>query len=277
MSGDGPPRTSGRGLPLDDVGSGDVDLAGRLAELRRPARRRASTALAAASDVGDWMRCLRDGVRALDRRVAGRRLAGRRSSSASSPGRPSRPPAGGRRRAAAWPTCGRCFAARLGGRPTRANFRTGTLTVCTMVPMRSVPHRVVCLVGLDDGVVPAQRGSSTATTCWPGARCTGERDVRSEDRQLLLDAVLAATETLVVTYTGANEHSGAGRPPAVPLGEMLDALDRTTRRARCATACWSATPSSPTTRATWCPARSVGDRPFSFDRCRTGRRPRDRG
>ena len=46
------------------------------------------------------------------------------------------------------------LASRLGGRPTRANFRTGTLTVCTMVPMRSVPHRVVCLVGLDDGVFP---------------------------------------------------------------------------------------------------------------------------
>ncbi|MCP6037117.1 exodeoxyribonuclease V subunit gamma, partial [Klebsiella pneumoniae] len=37
---------------------------------------------------------------------------------------------------------------RLGGRPTRANFRTGTLTVSTLVPMRSVPHRVICLVGL---------------------------------------------------------------------------------------------------------------------------------
>ncbi len=43
---------------------------------------------------------------------------------------------------------------RLAGRPTRANFRTGTLTVATLVPMRSVPHRVVCLLGLDDGVFP---------------------------------------------------------------------------------------------------------------------------
>ena len=42
----------------------------------------------------------------------------------------------------------------LAGRPTRDNFRTGTLTVCTMTPMRSVPHRVVCLLGLDDGVFP---------------------------------------------------------------------------------------------------------------------------
>ena len=47
---------------------------------------------------------------------------------------------------------------RLGGRPTRANFRTGDLTMCTMVPMRSVPHRVVCVLGLDDGVFPRTPG-----------------------------------------------------------------------------------------------------------------------
>ena len=57
---------------------------------------------------------------------------------------------------------------------------------------------------------------------------TGERDIRSEDRQLLLDAIGAATERLVVTYTGADPHTGQDRPPAVPLGELLDALDRTT-------------------------------------------------
>jgi exodeoxyribonuclease V gamma subunit len=57
---------------------------------------------------------------------------------------------------------------------------------------------------------------------------TGERDIRSEDRQLLLDAIGAATETLVITYTGANEYSGQERPPAVPLAELLDTLDVTT-------------------------------------------------
>ena len=42
---------------------------------------------------------------------------------------------------------------------------------------------------------------------------TGERDIRSEDRQLLLDAIGAATEKLVITYTGANEYSGQERRP----------------------------------------------------------------
>src|SRR5262249_56448360 len=93
---------------------------------------------------------------------------------------------------------------RLAGRPTRANFRTGTLTVCTMVPMRSVPHRVVCLLGLDDGVFPRQ-GSVDGDDVLARDPMIGERDARSEDRQLLLDAILAATQTLVITYTGANE------------------------------------------------------------------------
>src|SRR5207302_9638560 len=78
------------------------------------------------------------------------------------------------------------LADRLRGRPTRANFRTGHLTICTLVPMRSVPHRVVCLLGLDDGVFPrktALDGDDISLT----DPHVGDPDARSEDRQLLLD------------------------------------------------------------------------------------------
>ena len=81
------------------------------------------------------------------------------------------------------------LAERLRGRPTRANFRTGSLTVATMVPMRSVPHRVICLLGLDDGAFP-RAGVDDGDDVLARDPRVGERDVRSEDRQLLLDAVL---------------------------------------------------------------------------------------
>ncbi len=120
------------------------------------------------------------------------------------------------------------LARRLEGRPTRANFRTGHLTVCTLQPMRSVPHRVVCLLGLDDGAFPrkAPRDGDDLMLERPHL---GERDPRSEDRQLLLDALLAAGERLIVTFTGNDERTNAPRPAAVPVGELLDAVDATVR------------------------------------------------
>jgi exodeoxyribonuclease V gamma subunit len=97
--------------------------------------------------------------------------------------------------------------------------------MCSLEPMRAVPHRVVCLLGLDDGAFP-RGGGTDGDDVLLRDPCLGERDRRSEDRQLFLDAVLAAREHLVVVYTGADERTGAVRPPAVPVSELLDALDR---------------------------------------------------
>jgi exodeoxyribonuclease V gamma subunit len=221
MSGDGY-HALGRGLPVDDVGSSDIDLVGRFAELVDVVTR-AVTAFESAATVDDWTAALRAAVADLtevDRDDAWQvpqfesELA-RATASAASSEVPLR-----------LADVRALLESRLGGRPTRANFRTGTLTVSTMVPMRSVPHRVVCLVGLDDDVFP-RSPHVDGDDVLMRRPLTGERDPRSEDRQLLLDAVLAATETLVITYTGANEQSGAERPPSVPLGEIIDALDRT--------------------------------------------------
>ena len=212
-----------RTLPLDDVGSGQVDLAGRVVELVRRLRE-TTDRLVGAHPLENWLTTLAEGVAALTS-VA--------PADAWQSGQVQRELSRVREAAA-----GRgalelrlrdvraLLADRLGGRPTRANFRTGTLTVSTLVPMRSVPHRVICLVGLDDGVFP-RVGSVDGDDVLARDPMTGERDPRSEDRQLFLDAVLAATETLVITCTGANEFSGQHRPPAVPVGELLDALDLT--------------------------------------------------
>jgi len=214
----------GLALPLDDVGSSDVDLAGRLAELL--ARLQATLdALAGEQPLDRWLDTLLTGVESLTS-VRSEDLW-----QSAELHRELQDVADGAGDLAATTTLGlsdlrALLAGRLGGRPTRANFRTGTLTVCTMVPMRSVPHRVICLLGLDDGVFP--RGASIdGDDVLARDPAVGERDPRGEDRQLMLDALLAATDHLVITYTGADERTGVVRPPAVPLGELLDSLDDT--------------------------------------------------
>jgi exodeoxyribonuclease V gamma subunit len=214
-------------LPLDDVSSNRIQLAGQFAEYIDRLQR-AVDSLTEARPLHEWLAALTDGVTLLTRTEDGDssqdawqhsqlqrefadvlRTAGPRADTVMR-----------------LPDVRALLGSHLAGRPTRANFRSGTLTVCTMVPMRSVPHRVVCLVGLDDGLFP-RLGVVDGDDVLARNPMTGERDVRSEDRQLLLDAIGAATEHLVITYTGANEYSGQRRPPAVPLAELLDALDQT--------------------------------------------------
>lgn len=204
-------------LPLDDVESNDIDLTGRLAEYvdRLDVALRGLTGPQSAEK---WSAAL---ARALDLLVdvaeadawqlgqARRELAAAVEHGGAAPLRLADVRA--------------MLRSRLAGRPTRANFRTGELTVCTMVPMRSVPHRVVVLLGLDDDVFP--RGTNIdGDDVLARDPLLGERDPRSEDRQLLLDAIMSATDRLLLFYTGADPVNGTPRPPAVPLAELRDVL-----------------------------------------------------
>lgn len=215
-------RFVGAALPLDDVGSTDVDLAGRLAEL---VARLADVLhdLDGVHPLGHWLDTLDRALTLLAEAPptetwqvgAARRVLGDVRAAGSGHGDVPLRLADVRG----------LLDDLLAGRATRSGFRTGALTVCSLEPMRSVPHRVVCLLGLDDGVFPR-----TATPSGDDLLArdpeVGERDARGEDRQIFLDAVAAAGDHLVVVHTGADERTGAPRPPAVPVAELLDALDR---------------------------------------------------
>ncbi|HLI45427.1 MAG TPA: exodeoxyribonuclease V subunit gamma [Acidimicrobiales bacterium] len=228
-------------LPVDDVSSGAVELAGRFAEL--VARLHvAITRLEGCHPIAEWATALIEATESLA--LAGpheqwqheqlRSLladvteaaatAGKRSSAAIASD-------GARREAGALLDLSELRSLlddRLRGRPTRANFRTGDLTICTLVPMRSVPHRVVGLLGLDDGAFPRHLVADGDDLLLADPHI-GDRDARSEDRQLLLDALLAATEHLVVTYEGRDPRTNQERSPCVPIAELLDVVDRTVR------------------------------------------------
>ena len=213
-------RFVGSALPLDDVDSTDIEVAGRLAELVD----RLAAVLArlqGTAPMSAWCDALELGID----------LLADTSPSDTWQLVQARAVLAGVREAAArggvevrLPDVRSALADRLRGRPTRAGFRTGALTMCSLEPMRAVPHRVVCLLGLDDGAFPrAQRADGDDLLLRDP--CVGERDPRSEDRQMVLDAVTCAADTFVVVYSGADERTGAVLPPAVPVSELLDAVE----------------------------------------------------
>jgi exodeoxyribonuclease V gamma subunit len=220
-------RLVGGVLPLDDVDSGDIDLAGRYAELI--GRLGDSVrALAESRPAVEWTKAIDHAANLLldtkssdawQRAQLDRLLDEVEDEAGASGGQPLR-----------LAEIRDLLADRLKGQPSRAAFRTGDLTMCTLVPMRSVPHRVVCLVGLDDGAFP-RGGTPDGDDLLHSRRHLGDHDRRAEDRQLLLDAVLAAGDALVVTYAGRDARTNDVLPPAVPVNELLDVIDATVRTA----------------------------------------------
>jgi exodeoxyribonuclease V gamma subunit len=239
-------------LPLDDVDSGAIDLAGRFAELVERLQA-AVDALGTSQPIDAWAAAIAaaaDALTATTDRDAWQRAELERILEAVVS------EAGTGTTSLAPPEVRALLAERLQGRPTRANFRTGHLTICTLMPMRSVPHRVVCLLGMDDGVFPRKtpRDGDDLMLVDPHV---GERDARTEDRQLLLDALMAATDKLIVTYTGNDERTNLVKPPAVPIGELLDAVGRDTVHTR--------HPLQPFDPRNFEPGALVPNRAWSFD------------
>ncbi len=212
-------------LPLDDVDSGVIDLAGSFAEFVDRVRT-VVDGLRHGKAIPEWANTLADAADSLTatsereswQRTELQRLLDDMVDQASGEDGGSSPAV------LELADLQGLLADRLRGRPTRANFRTGHLTVCTLVPMRSVPHRVVCILGLDDGAFPrkAPRDGDDLILRDPHV---GDRDPRTEDRQMLLDALMAATERVIITYTGNDERTNLPRPAAVPVGELLDIVD----------------------------------------------------
>ncbi|HZW74408.1 MAG TPA: exodeoxyribonuclease V subunit gamma, partial [Caldimonas sp.] len=104
-------------------------------------------------------------------------------------------------------------------------FLTGAVTFCELVPMRTIPFRVVCLIGLNDDGFPRARRAPGFDRMAAHPQL-GDRTARDDDRYLFLEALLAAREHLVITYVGQSISDNSERPPSVVVTELLDALDQ---------------------------------------------------
>ncbi|MBM4090842.1 MAG: exodeoxyribonuclease V subunit gamma, partial [Planctomycetes bacterium] len=110
----------------------------------------------------------------------------------------------------------------MGGRA----FQLGGITFCDMAAMRSLPFKVVALLGLNDGVFP-RIDRPVGFDLMARSRQPDDRSMRLEDKHLTLEALLAARSRLLVTYQGQNVRDHRQRPPSVVVEELLEAIEHT--------------------------------------------------
>ncbi|UWX58526.1 exodeoxyribonuclease V subunit gamma [Chlorobaculum sp. MV4-Y] len=104
-------------------------------------------------------------------------------------------------------------------------FMTGGITFCAMLPMRSIPFRVVAMIGMSDGAFPRQERPPGFDLLAREPR-KGDRSVRGDDRYLFLESILSARDVLYLSYVGQSMKDNSELPPSVLVSELLDAIER---------------------------------------------------
>ncbi len=117
------------------------------------------------------------------------------------------------------------FTARLTEADTRAPLLTGGVSFARMVPMRLLPFRVICLLGMNDGDFPRRDSAAglnrLTAEIGSGQRRHGDRSTRDDDRFLFLQLFAAAQDVFYVSWLGADARDGSVREPSALVEELL--------------------------------------------------------
>ncbi|MGH8427518.1 MAG: exodeoxyribonuclease V subunit gamma [Gammaproteobacteria bacterium] len=104
-------------------------------------------------------------------------------------------------------------------------FLSGRVTFCALAPMRSIPAKIVWLLGMSEQDFP-RRGRPPGFDLIAADPKRGDRARRTEDRALFLEALGAARNAFHVSYIGRSERDDTELPPSVVVSELLDVLKR---------------------------------------------------
>lgn len=103
-------------------------------------------------------------------------------------------------------------------------FMVGQVTFCSMLPMRSIPFKVIAVLGLNDGEFPRQRPTLGFDLIAQNKAILGDRSRRGDDRYLFLEALISARQSLYLSYQGRNIRNNNEKQPSLVLKELMDYL-----------------------------------------------------
>ncbi|MFY8273356.1 exodeoxyribonuclease V subunit gamma [Pseudoalteromonas sp. SSDWG2] len=105
-------------------------------------------------------------------------------------------------------------------------FLMGQVNFCTLMPMRAVPFKKVCILGLNDADYPRNVQPIGFDLVSYSTRKKGDRSRRLDDRYLFLEALLSARQSVYLSYIGRSSRDNSERMPSVLVSELCEYLDR---------------------------------------------------
>lgn len=102
-------------------------------------------------------------------------------------------------------------------------FLGGSVNFCTLMPMRSIPFKIVCLLGMNASDFPRLQPQRTFDLLQtPNAYRPGDRSRREDDRYMFLEALLSARDRLLISWVGRNIRDNSERQPSVLVNQLRD-------------------------------------------------------
>ncbi|WP_163933575.1 exodeoxyribonuclease V subunit gamma [Paraferrimonas sp. SM1919] len=109
----------------------------------------------------------------------------------------------------------------LGGEQVSQRFLAGQVNFCTPMPMRAIPFKKVCMLGLNEGAYP-RNVTPIGFDMMPYTMRRGDRSRRIDDRYLFLEALLAAQETLYLSFIGRSAKDNSELMPSILVSELVE-------------------------------------------------------
>ena len=111
------------------------------------------------------------------------------------------------------------------------SFFRGGVTFCQLLPMRNIPFKNVCIIGMNDSEFPRINSKCGFNLAEKEYRA-GDRNLKNDDRYIFLESLLAAKDKLYISYIGQSNSTNEEIPPSVLIDELLDYLELTTGKER---------------------------------------------
>jgi exodeoxyribonuclease V gamma subunit len=116
------------------------------------------------------------------------------------------------------------FLQMLAGNTRSGLFVNGGITFCSLIPMRSIPFKVVALLGLNFDQFP-RREQTSGFNLMEQKRELGDRNIRENDKHLFLETILSARQYLYMSYVGQSPNDNTILPPSALIDELIDYIE----------------------------------------------------